>query len=249
MIICKSAIELEKMRRAGVVVWEVLQELKAMVKPGLATIELEKVAEQRIAERGARAAFKGLYNYPCVLCTSINDEIVHGIPSAARKLREGDLLKIDVGAEVEGYYGDSAITVPVGEVSPALQQLVRVTEESLYAAIDRVRLGSRVGDVSSAVEQYVTRFGYSVVRDFVGHGIGSRLHEDPKVPNYGTPGVGPKLKEGMVLAIEPMVNTGKSGSRVLRDQWTAVTEDGGYSAHFEHTVVVTGNGPWILTRP
>ncbi|OFW01714.1 MAG: type I methionyl aminopeptidase [Acidobacteria bacterium RIFCSPLOWO2_02_FULL_60_20] len=249
MIICKSAIELEKMRRAGVVVWEVLQELKAMVKPGLATLELEKVAAQRIAERGARAAFKGLYNYPCVLCTSINDEIVHGIPSAARKVREGDLLKIDVGAEVEGYYGDSAITVPVGEVSPALQQLVRVTEESLYAAIDRVRLGSRVGDVSSAVEQYVTRFGYSVVRDFVGHGIGSRLHEDPKVPNYGTPGVGPKLKEGMVLAIEPMVNTGKSGSRVLRDQWTAVTEDGGYSAHFEHTVVVTGNGPWILTRP
>jgi len=249
MIICKSAIELEKMRRAGVVVWEVLQELKAMVKPGLATLELEKVAAQRIAERGARAAFKGLYNYPCVLCTSINDEIVHGIPSAARKVREGDLLKIDVGAEVEGYYGDSAITVPVGEVSPALQQLVRVTEESLYAAIDRVRLGSRVGDVSSAVEQYVTPFGYSVVRDFVGHGIGSRLHEDPKVPNYGTPGVGPKLKEGMVLAIEPMVNTGKSGSRVLRDQWTAVTEDGGYSAHFEHTVVVTGNGPWILTRP
>ncbi|MBI3933454.1 MAG: type I methionyl aminopeptidase [Acidobacteria bacterium] len=249
MIICKSAIELEKMRRAGVVVWEVLQELKAMVKPGLATIELEKVAEQRIAERGARAAFKGLYNYPCVLCTSINDEIVHGIPSAARKVREGDLLKIDVGAEVEGYYGDSAITVPVGQVSPALQQLVRVTEESLYAAIDRVRLGSRVGDVSSAVEQYVTRFGYSVVRDFVGHGIGSRLHEDPKVPNYGTPGMGPRLKEGMVLAIEPMVNTGKSGSRVLRDQWTAVTEDGGYSAHFEHTVVVTGNGPWILTRP
>jgi len=249
MIICKSAIELEKMRRAGVVVWEVLQELKAMVKPGLATLELEKVAAQRIAERGARAAFKGLYNYPCVLCTSINDEIVHGIPSAARKVREGDLLKIDVGAEVEGYYGDSAITVPVGEISPALQQLVRVTEESLYAAIDRVRLGSRVGDVSSAVEQYVTPFGYSVVRDFVGHGIGSRLHEDPKVPNYGTPGVGPKLKEGMVLAIEPMVNTGKSGSRVLRDQWTAVTEDGGYSAHFEHTVVVTGNGPWILTRP
>ena len=249
MIICKSAMELEKMRRAGVVVWEVLQELKAMVKPGLATLELEKVAAQRIAERGARAAFKGLYNYPCVLCTSINDEIVHGIPSAARKVREGDLLKIDVGAEVEGYYGDSAITVPVGEISPALQQLVRVTEESLYAAIDRVRLGSRVGDVSSAVEQYVTPFGYSVVRDFVGHGIGSRLHEDPKVPNYGTPGVGPKLKEGMVLAIEPMVNTGKSGSRVLRDQWTAVTEDGGYSAHFEHTVVVTGNGPWILTRP
>ena len=174
---------------------------------------------------------------------------MHGIPSPKRILREGDLLKLDVGAEVDGYYGDSAITVPVGEISPALQQLVRVTEESLYAAIDRVRLGSRVGDISSTVEQYVARFGYSVVRDFVGHGIGSRLHEDPKVPNYGTAGVGPKLKEGMVLAIEPMVNTGKSGSRVLRDRWTAVTEDGGYSAHFEHTVVVTGNGPWILTRP
>jgi methionyl aminopeptidase len=249
MIICKSAIELEKMRRAGMVVWEVLQELRAMVKPGVRTIDLENVAEQRIRERGARAAFKGLYNFPCVLCTSINDEIVHGIPSPKRILREGDLLKIDVGAEVEGYYGDSAITVPVGEISPALKQLVRVTEESLYAAIDRVRLGSRVGDVSSAVEQYVTPYGYSVVRDFVGHGIGSKLHEDPKVPNFGTPGVGPKLKEGMALAIEPMVNAGKPGSRVLGDQWTAVTEDGEYSAHFEHTVVVTGNGPWILTRP
>jgi methionyl aminopeptidase len=249
MIICKSAIELEKMRRAGMVVWEVLQELKSLVKPGLATIELEKVAEQHIRKSGARAAFKGLYDFPCVLCTSINDEIVHGIPSPKRILREGDLLKIDVGAEVEGYYGDSAITVPVGEISPALKQLVRVTEESLYAAIERVRLGSRVGDVSSAVERYVMPYGYSVVRDFVGHGIGSKLHEDPKVPNFGTPGVGPKLKEGMALAIEPMVNTGKPGSRVLSDKWTAVTEDGGYSAHFEHTVVVTGNGPWILTRP
>ncbi|HWP85375.1 MAG TPA: type I methionyl aminopeptidase [Terriglobia bacterium] len=249
MIVCKSPIELEKMRRAGLVVWEVLQELKAMVRPGLATIELERVAERRIAERGARPAFKGLYNFPCVLCTSINNEIVHGIPSPKRILREGDLLKIDVGAEVEGYYGDSAITVAVGEISPALRQLMRVTEESLYAAIDRVRLGSRLGDVCSAVEQYVTPYGYSVVRDFVGHGIGSRLHEDPKVPNFGTPGVGPKLKEGMALAIEPMVNSGKPGSRLLSDQWTAVTEDGGYSAHFEHTVVVTSNGPWILTRP
>jgi methionyl aminopeptidase len=249
MIICKSEIELEKMRRAGLVVWEVLQELRGMVKPGVATMDLETVAEQRIRERGARPAFKGLYNFPCVLCTSINNEIVHGIPSPKRILREGDLLKIDVGAEVEGYYGDSAITVPVGEISPALQQLVKVTEESLYAAIDRVRLGSRVGDVSSAVEEYVTPYGYSVVRDFVGHGIGSKLHEDPKVPNFGTPGVGPKLKEGMALAIEPMVNAGKPGSKVLGDQWTAVTEDGEFSAHFEHTVVVTGNGPWILTRP
>jgi len=249
MIICKSPIELEKMRRAGLAVWELLQELKSMVKPGISTLDFERVAEQRISERGVRAAFKGLYNYPCVLCTSVNEEIVHGIPSPKKILRDGDILKIDVGVEVEGYYGDSAITVPVGQISPSLQQLVRVTEESLYAAIDKVRPGARVGDVSSAVEQYVTPYGYSVVRDFVGHGIGSHLHEEPKVPNYGTPGHGPKLKEGMVLAIEPMVNTGKSASRILRDQWTAVTEDGGYSAHFEHCVVVTGNGPWILTRP
>jgi methionyl aminopeptidase len=231
------------------VVWEVLQELKGRVKPGLATAELEEVAEKRIAERRARPAFKGLYNYPCVLCTSINDEIVHGIPSPKRVLREGDIVKIDVGAEVEGYYGDSAITVPVGKISSALEQLVRVTEESLHAAIDRARPGARVGDISSTVEQYVGQYGYSVVRDFVGHGIGSQLHEDPKVPNYGKAGVGPRLKEGMVLAIEPMVNTGKPGSRVLRDKWTAVTEDGGYSAHFEHSVAVTSNGPWILTRP
>jgi methionyl aminopeptidase len=249
MIICKSAIELEKMRRAGLVVWEVLQELRGMVKPGISTMDLERVAEKRILGKGAKAAFKGLYGYPCVLCTSINEEIVHGIPSPSRILRAGDLLKIDVGAEVEGYYGDSAITVPVGEISPALAQLMKVTEESLYAAISQVRLGSRVGDVSSAVEQHVTRFGYSVVRDFVGHGIGSHLHEDPKVPNYGRPGVGPKLKEGMALAIEPMVNAGKPGSRVLQDKWTAVTEDGSPSAHFEHTVVVTNNGPLILTRP
>jgi methionyl aminopeptidase len=249
MIICKSAIELEKMRRAGLVVWELLQELKAMVKPGMATLELEEAAQKRFSERAVRPAFKGLYNYPCILCTSVNEEIVHGIPSPKKILREGDILKIDVGAEVEGFYGDSAITVAVGTVSPALQQLMRVTEESLYAAIDRVRPGARVGDVSATVEQYVAPYGYSVVRDFVGHGIGTRLHEDPKVPNYGTPGRGPKLKEGMVLAIEPMVNAGKPGSRVLRDQWTAVTEDGAHSAHFEHCVVVTGNGPWILTRP
>lgn len=249
MIICKSAIELEKMRRAGLLVWELLSELKSMVRPGLATYELETVAEQRIARGAARPAFKGLYNYPCVLCTSVNEEIVHGIPSPKKILREGDILKIDVGVEVEGYYGDSALTVPVGKISPALQQLVRVTEESLYAAIDRVRLGERVGDVSATIEQYVKPYGYSVVRDFVGHGIGSRLHEDPKVPNYGTPGHGPRLREGMVLAIEPMVNTGKPDSRILRDRWTAVTEDGGYSAHFEHCVVVTSNGPWILTRP
>ena len=249
MIICKSPLELEKMRRGGLLLWDLLNELKSMVAPGVSTYDLEKVAEVRIAQRGAVPAFKGLYEFPCVLCTSINDEIVHGIPSPKRILKEGDILKIDVGVKTEGYYSDSAVTVPVGKISPELERLLQVTEESLHAAIGRVRMGAHLGDVSSAVQEYVEGRGYSVVRDFVGHGIGSQLHEDPKVPNYGTPGHGPRLKEGMVLAIEPMVNTGTSAVRILRDKWTAVTEDGGYSAHFEHCVVVTKNGPWILTQP
>ena len=249
MIVCKSPLELEKMRRAGLVVWELLQELKARVKPGISTYELEEFAIERIAESGARPAFKGLYDYPCALCTSINEEIVHGIPSKKRILKEGDILKIDVGVQLEGYYSDSAVSVPVGTIQPELDQLLRVTEESLHRAIERARLGARVGDISAAVQEHAESHGYSVVRDFVGHGIGTQLHEDPKVPNYGTPGHGPALKEGMVLAIEPMVNTGKPGAKILKDKWTAVTEDGGYSAHFEHCVVVTSNGPWILTRP
>ena len=249
MIICKSPLELEKMRRGGLLLWGLLNELRSLVAPGVSTYDLEKVAEERIAQLGAQPAFKGLYEYPCVLCTSINDEIVHGIPSRKRILREGDILKIDVGVKTEGYYSDSAVSVPVGKISPALEKLLRVTEESLYAAIDRVRVGEHLGDVSAAVEEYVEPHGYTVVRDFVGHGIGNKLHEDPKVPNYGTKGHGPRLKEGMVLAIEPMVNTGASGTRILADKWTAVTEDGGYSAHFEHCVVVTKKGPWILTKP
>ena len=249
MIICKSPLELEKMRRAGLMVWELLQELKTRAQPGVSTYELEEFALERIAESGARPAFKGLYDFPCALCTSINDEIVHGIPSRKRILQEGDILKIDVGVQLEGYYSDSAVTVPVGTIRPELDQLLRVTEESLCLAIDRARLGSRVGDISAAVQEHAESYGYSVVRDFVGHGIGTQLHEDPKVPNYGAAGHGPSLKEGMVLAIEPMVNTGKPGTRILKDKWTAVTEDGGYSAHFEHCVVVTSNGPWVLTRP
>ena len=249
MIVCKSPLELEKMRRAGLLVWELLQELKSLVRPGISTYDLEEVAAAKIVQRGARPAFKGLYDYPCVLCTSINEEIVHGIPSRKRILKEGDLLKIDVGVEMEGYYSDSAVSVPVGTVRPELQQLARVTEEALYAGIERVRPGGHLGDVSAAVQQHVESHGYSVVRDFVGHGIGTRLHEDPKVPNYGAPGHGPRLKEGMVLAIEPMVNAGKPESRILEDRWTAVTEDGSPSAHFEHCVVVTNNGPWILTKP
>ncbi|MBI4464295.1 MAG: type I methionyl aminopeptidase [Acidobacteria bacterium] len=242
-------MELEKMRRAGLLVWELLKELQSRVQPGISTYDLEKVAEQRIRQSGARPAFKGLYDYPCVLCTSINQEIVHGIPSRKRILKEGDILKIDVGVEVEGYYGDSAVTVPVGRIGPELERLLRVTEESLSKGIEQARVNGYVGDISASVQQYVESNGYSVVRDFVGHGIGSQLHEEPKVPNYGTPGHGPRLKEGMVLAIEPMVNAGKPGSRILEDRWTAVTEDGGYSAHFEHCVVVSQDGPWVLTRP
>ena len=249
MIVCKSPLELEKMRRAGLLVWELLQELESLVRPGITTYDLESVAEQRILQRGAKPAFKGLYNYPCVLCTSINNEIVHGIPSAKRTVKEGDILKIDVGVEVEGYYGDSAVTVPVGKISPELERLLQVTEASLYRAIEQARVNGYVGDISATVQQYAESHGYSVVRDFVGHGIGSQLHEEPKVPNFGSPGRGPRLKQGMVLAIEPMVNAGKPGSRILEDRWTAVTEDGGYSAHFEHCVVVSSNGPWILTRP
>lgn len=237
------------MRRAGLMTWELLNEVRTHVKPGITTYDLELAAEKWISKRGAKAAFKGLYNYPCILCTSVNEEIVHGIPSTKKLLREGDIVSIDVGVEVDGYFGDSAITVPVGEIGPELKKLLTVTEDSLGAAIEQVRVGNRVGDISAAVEQYVVQHGYSVVREFVGHGIGRKLHEDPKVPNYGSPGQGPKLKEGMVLAIEPMVNMGHHASRVLKDQWTAVTEDGSHSAHFEHTVVVTNNGPWVLTRP
>jgi methionyl aminopeptidase len=249
MIDCKSAVELEKMHRSGLIVWDVLQSLRPMVQPGASTLDLEKFAERRTAEHGARAAFKGYLGYPCVLCTSVNNEVVHGIPSAQRKLREGDIVSIDYGVEFEGYYGDAAVTLPVGRISPELERLLRVTSESLDRAIDKVRPGNRLSDVSAAVQSWVEENGYSVVREFVGHGIGTRMHEEPQLPNYGVPGRGPRLQPGMVLAIEPMVNVGGPAVRVLNDRWTAVTEDGSYSAHFEHTVAATTNGPWILTRP
>lgn len=248
MIICKSPAEIEKMRRSGLVVGQILGELKQMVRAGISTEDLERAAVKRMKELGAKPAFKGYYGYPCVLCTSINEEIVHGIPSPRRVLKEGDIVKIDVGVELEGYYGDTALTIPVGRVSPQLERLLSVTEESLKLAIEKVRLGNRLGDVCAAVQQHVEAHGFSVVREFVGHGIGRKLHEDPQVPNFGTPGQGPRLREGMVLAIEPMVNTGSPEARVLDDKWTAVTVDGGYSAHFEHTVAVTANGPWVLTQ-
>jgi len=247
-IVCKSPAEIDKMRRAGHIVRQVLDEMRAMVKPGITTMDLERTAEKLIREFGAKPAFKGYYDYPCVLCTSVNDEIVHGIPSENRALKVGDLVSIDCGVVLEGYYGDSAITVPVGEVTSDAKKLLNVTEQSLYKGIDAAVVGATVGDVGAAVQEYVEANGFSVVREFVGHGIGTRLHEDPQVPNYGTKGHGPKLREGMVIAIEPMVNAGKSGARLLEDKWTAVTEDGSYSAHFEHCVAVTPDGPVILTK-
>ena len=248
MIICKSPAELELMHRAGLVVWDVLEGVRKLVRPGATTIELEKFAERKIAEAGARPAFKGYQGYPCVLCTSVNDEIVHGIPSE-RVLVNGDIVSIDVGVERGGYYADAAVTVAVGEISAELERLLTVTEESLHQAIEQMKVGNRVSDISAAVQQHVEKYGFSVVREFVGHGIGTQLHEEPQVPNYGEPGRGPRLKPGMVLAIEPMVNTGTPKAKILADKWTAVTEDGGYSAHFEHSVAVTENGPLVLTRP
>jgi methionyl aminopeptidase len=249
-IVCKSVSEIEKMRRSGRIVRQVLDSVKEVVAPGVSTMDLERVAERKIRELGAKPAFKGYYDYPCVLCTSVNNEIVHGIPSERKVLKAGDIVSIDTGVVLDGFYGDAAITVPVGgELTPELQKLVEVTRDSLYRGIEAARIGNSVGDVGAAVQYLVEANGFSVVREFVGHGIGTKLHEDPQVPNYGTPGSGPRLRDGMVLAIEPMVNAGKPDSRVRPDRWTAVTEDGTYSAHFEHTVAVTANGPWVLTRP
>jgi methionyl aminopeptidase len=248
-IVCKSTAEIEKMRRSGRVVREVLNHLKTLVAPGVTTMELEQAAEQKMKDLGATPAFKGYYDYPCVLCTSINEEIVHGIPSAKRVLKAGDIVSIDCGVVLDGYYGDAAITVPVdASVTPELRKLLEVTEASLYRGIEAARIGNAVGDVGASVQEFVEANGFSVVREFVGHGIGTRLHEEPQIPNYGTRGHGPRLREGMVLAIEPMVNFGKPGTRVLDDKWTAVTADGSYSAHFEHCVAVTIDGPVILTQ-
>jgi methionyl aminopeptidase len=247
-IVCKSRAEIEKMRRSGHIVREVLEHVRGLVAPGVSTMDLERAAEKKIEEAEAKPAFKGYFDYPCVLCTSINQEIVHGIPSEKRVLKAGDIVSIDCGVVLDGYYGDAAITVPVVEVSPELTKLLEVTEASLYRGIEAARIGNTVGDVGAAVQELVEANGFSVVREFVGHGIGTRLHEEPQVPNFGTRGHGARLREGMVLAIEPMVNFGKPGTRLLSDKWTAVTEDGSHSAHFEHCVAVTEDGPLILTR-
>jgi len=237
------------MRASGRIVRQVLETVREKVAPGVSTMELERTAEKKVKELGAKPAFKGYYDYPCVLCTSVNHEIVHGIPSEKRVLRAGDIVSVDCGVVLDGYYSDAAITVPVGdELSPELKKLLEVTEASLYRGIQQVLIGNAVGDVGAAVQECVEAAGFSVVRQFVGHGIGTQLHEEPQVPNFGTRGQGPKLREGMVLAIEPMVNVGKPGTKLLNDKWTAVTEDGSYSAHFEHCVAVTKNGPLILTQ-
>jgi methionyl aminopeptidase len=248
MIICKSAAEIEKLRRSGRMVRQVLGEIREQARPGITTMDLEKYVARRFKELGARSAFKGYRGYPCCLCASVNDEIIHGIPSDRRPLKEGDILSLDTGVILDGYYGDSAITIPIGAINESAQRLLKVTEEALELALDKVRVGNRLGDVSSTVQHYAEKNGYTVVREFVGHGIGKSMHEEPQIPNYGQPGHGPLLKPGMVFAIEPMVNAGGPGVRVLDDNWTAVTADGKLSAHFEHMVAVTKNGPDVLTR-
>ncbi len=254
MIIRKSPSELQKMRAAGELVRKTLNELSEMVKPGVTTLDLEVVAEKRVKQAGARAAFKGYYvpaagrRFPTVLCTSINEEVVHGVPSAKRVLKEGDILKIDMGVQLDGYYGDSATTVPVGKISPETQRLLEVTQKSLELAIEQMVAGRRLFDVCGTVENYVEGNGFSIVREFVGHGIGAKLHESPNVPNFIDRRLSnPRLRPGMVLAIEPMVAAGAPDTRVLGDRWTAVTTDGSNAAHYEHCVAVTDNGPWVLT--
>lgn len=227
---------------------QALQRLKEAIRPGVTTGELDRLAEDFIRRHGGMPAFKGYRGYPASLCVSVNEEVVHGIPGD-RKLREGDIVSLDLGVVMEGYYGDAAITVPVGEISEEARRLLKVTEEALYKGIEQARPGKRLSDISYAIQKHVEGAGFSVVRDFVGHGIGRELHEDPQVPNFGPPNQGPRLQPGMVLAIEPMVNTGTWKVRILENQWTVVTEDGGLSAHFEHTVAITEKGPEILTLP
>lgn len=249
MIVCKSPAEIERMRVANELVADILDGLRQLVAPGVTTADLDAFAERAARDAGAEPAFKGYRGYPASLCASVNEEVVHGIPSTARPLKEGDIISLDMGVKLDGFFGDSAITVPVGRVAPEVESLLRVTQESLVRGIAEVRAGARVSDIGFAVQSWVETHGFSVVREFVGHGVGRALHEEPQVPNYGPRGRGPRLAEGMVLAIEPMVNMGRPAVRVLADGWTAVTKDGSLSAHFEHTVAVTTDGADILTRP
>ena len=243
----KTQAEIEKMRASGRVLRQVHTAISPLVRPGVSTMDLEDAAMAKILELGALSAFKGYHNYPAALCTSINDEVVHGIPSKQRILREGDVVSIDCGVILEGFYSDAAETHAVGTVSAETEKLLRTTQASLMAAIAAAKVGGRLGDISAAVQTICEAEGFGVVRDFVGHGIGRAMHEDPQVPNFGSAGKGPRLKAGMVLAIEPMINAGSPEVKVLKDGWTAVTLDHRYSAHFEHTVAITKDGPQVLT--
>lgn len=242
MIVFKTPDEVALMAQASQVVAEVLELLKGKVTPSISTDDLDRMAEEAIRGRGAIPAFKGYRNYPKTLCASVNEQVVHGIPSK-RRLKEGDIIGLDLGAIVSGFYGDSAVTVPVGTTSSEARRLIQVTEEALYRGIAQAVVGNRLSDVSHAIQVHVEQAGFSVVTEFVGHGIGRQLHEEPQVPNYGRPGQGPRLQVGMVLAIEPMVNMGTAAVRILEDRWTAVTQDGRWSAHFEHTIAIQPNGP------
>lgn len=247
MVILKSSDEIERMRESNSIVADVLVGLKNLIAPGLETLELDRYAESEAIKRGAKPAFKGYRNYPYSLCVSVNSEVVHGFPSK-RLLRQGDIVSIDFGVHYNGYYGDSAATFPVGKISKAAAQLMSVTKKSLYKGIEKALPGNRLGDISSEIQRTAESTGYGVVRDFVGHGIGKALHEDPQVPNYGRKGRGIELKAGLVIAIEPMINEGTHEVKVQPDGWTVVTGDDMLSAHFEHTVAVTDNGPFILSK-
>jgi len=246
MIILKSKDEIEKMRSASRVVAEVLQELRKAARPGMPTLELDAIAERGIRGRGAIPAFKGYRGFPNTLCVSVNEQVVHGIPSK-RRLKEGDIVGLDLGAIWEGYYGDAAVTLTVGRAAPEAEDLLTTTREALHAGINQARPGNHLSDISHAIQTYAEARGYTVVRAFVGHGIGTALHEEPQVPNFGPPSRGPRLKAGMVLAIEPMVNIGEAEVEILDDGWTVVTADGQLSAHFEHTIAITEQGPEILS--
>jgi methionyl aminopeptidase len=244
----KTAQEIDKMRRSGLILKQVHAAIAPLVVAGASTMDLEDAANEKIAELGAIAAFKGYHGFPAALCTSLNEQVVHGMPSPRTILKDGDILSIDCGVVVDGFYSDAAVTYAIGKPAPRIQRLLEITRASLEAAIQQAVPGGRLGDISATVQEMCEAEGFGVVREFVGHGIGKAMHEDPQVPNYGTRGKGPRLKAGMVLAIEPMINSGTAEVKVLKDGWTAVTIDGSYSAHFEHTVAITKDGPQVLTR-
>jgi len=247
VIVCKSEHEINYMRDAGRIVAQAHKELEKVIEPGITTLELDKIAEDFIIASGARPAFKGYHGFPASICASVNEQVVHGIPSL-RKLENGDIISIDIGAEINGYFGDAAVTLPVGDISAEAMTLIRTTEEALFVGISKALNGNRLSDISHSVQTFVESKGFSVVRDYVGHGIGSNMHEEPQVPNFGRAGRGPRLRPGMTLAIEPMVNQGTYEVMTLEDNWTVITKDKKLSAHFEHTITITDQLPEILTK-